>query len=1202
MEMKWTTEQSKVIELRDRNLLVSAAAGSGKTAVLVQRIIEKITDKSKPVDIDRILVVTFTKAAAAEMRERISNRIEELREINPDDENLIRQSTLINNAQITTIDSFCSFVVRNHFGEINLDPNFRIGEDGEIKLLEGDVLEECFDLNYSAIDNEAFTSLIDMYADNRSDSAVKDMIMQIYHTSQSNSWPKKWIKSLPDIYKAENEDALTNTDLFKGILIYVNSLIKDYLSSLYAYKDIILLPEGPEAYLSNIEDDIKQLEAISSLNDYSEYYNFFQNISFSKLKNQSLKDAAPEKEKNKNIVQAGRNQIKDAIKEIKNTYFSVPISDILEQVKKLEPIVSELSRLALCYTEMMEEKKRDKRIADFSDVEHFALKVFVDEETGERTATAKEFSRHFDEIMIDEYQDSNQIQEDILCAISGMEDGRYNMFMVGDVKQSIYRFRLARPELFMNKYNTYDSFDSKTQKIDLHQNFRSRAEVLDFSNDIFYKIMQPDLGGVAYDDEAALYLGADYPEVSDMQAELLIIDKNDEDIAEAIDDEDNNTASIEALAVAHKIQSLMKTMQVKDKNSGELRELRLSDIVILFRSRTNCSTFMQVLSDCGIAAYMESQSGYFDAYEVQIVLNMLRILDNPYQDIPMTAVLKSKIVGLDDEELAEIRVRDDKKQFSLLVIEAMEEATEGKLYEFKLLYNQLRGLITDTPIHELISILLEKSAFGQYVAAMPAGDRRALNLSTLLEKAISYEQTSYKGLYHFIRYIDALNKYEVDMGEAETLGENEDVVRLMTIHKSKGLEFPVVFVSGLGKKFNMRDSQGALVLHTDLGLGIEEISGNPKIRRKSIIKNEIANQITQESLGEELRVLYVALTRAKEKLILTGCINNAKESISKYTGNTRKGQPISFAQRAQKNGYLGWIIPAMLSYPDKYVLNFVSGMDMASKEAENMAKLTLDRSELENKISSANDKLIEEIKDGFNFNYEHLADTNKKSKYSVSEYKHAYMDVFDKKENSDSEKMFESEKEHFIPSFVEKAGVWQAGEYVSPGALRGTAVHRVMECLEFKKILELDLNDENCIDEYIQSQFDMMLDEKLISEDIKNLVPASMIKNFIKNPIAIRMAKADSKGLLINEKPFVMKYDNVLVQGIIDVFWFEDDQIVLLDYKTDNVSDKKELEKYKVQLELYADALAKAFSSSDKSVTISERLIYSFKFKEVISI
>ena len=1204
--MKWTSEQQNVIDFRDRNILVSAAAGSGKTAVLVERIIKRITDKEHPLDIDRLLVVTFTKVAAAEMRERIGNAIEKLLEEYPEDENLRKQSTLIHNAQITTIDSFCLFVVRGAFEEIQLDPNFRIADTGEIRLLEMDVLNDLFEQEYERA-SEDFLKLVDAYSDKRSNKAVKDMVSKIYHQSSSSPWPKEWISALAAPYLVETKEELLATDMMKGIFTYVKNLLLEMLEKICGLRQLALATEGLQKYAETLEKDLDLFEGLEEIETYEELEAFCTKLEFGRM-------AAVTKfqgdEQKKEAVAKGRTAIKDDVKNIRERYFSMPIEQLVKQLQRMRGIAEELVRLSLLYLQAMDEKKAEKHIMDFSDIEHAALRILVGEETKELRPTAIEFKKHFDEIMIDEYQDSNQVQEEILCAISGESEGRYNMFMVGDVKQSIYRFRLARPELFMEKFATYDLTESKKQRIDLHKNFRSREEVLDFTNDIFYKIMAEDLGNVTYDKEAALYYGASYAKSEDMKAEVLLYEKNYDAEDEARDhleamtngrsgDADTDTLGtrqIEARMIAGRIHELKETLKITDKETGEFRPLRNSDIVILLRSLQGWGNdFAAVLGDCGIPAHVSTSTGYFSAVEVQTILSFLKILDNPYQDIPMAAVLKSAIVGLDNEELAEISLTEECHSFAEAALKQMAEATEGKLYHFHQLYQKLRKRVSDTPIHLLIDMVLENTGYGDYVKALPAGSQRKANLDMLVEKAIVYEKTSYKGLFHFVRYIDQLQKYEVDFGEADVTGENEDVVRIMTIHKSKGLEFPVVFVSGLAKNFNEMDSREKMTVHPDMGLGLDEIQHNPRTKRKCLIRSEIADRIRRDNLGEELRVLYVALTRAKEKLILTGVIKNQEDLYKKHTGMILEGKTLSFGQRNKAKSYLDWVAPAILSYPDKYRFTFVNATDLVLKEAQNIAQKELSKEALMAKIQAADEALTEQFKAGFAYEYPYKQEAGRKSKYSVSELKHASMvENYDRMEG-------EVEIPEFLMNEREVHVTLAAGENL--GALRGTAVHRIMECLDFKKLLAIDMTSRKEVWEFLDLEIARMLEKKLLTEEMERLIYRNSIIDFLMTPIALRMAQADARGDLYKEKPFVMDYEGVLLQGIIDVFWLEEGKIVLMDYKTDRVKAAEELiARYATQLELYAEALCKVFSTKDRQIEKTDNLIYSFALNDTISV
>lgn len=1210
MDVKWTSEQKKVIDLRDRDILVSAAAGSGKTAVLVERIVNRICVDNPPVDIDRMLVVTFTKAAAAEMRERVSRAIDSLKEQKPDDENLQRQSTLVHNALITTIDSFCLFVVQNNFAQLNLDPDFRIGDQAELKLMLKDALAQVFEDNYAREDNEEFINLIDTYSKGRNDSAVRQMVEDIYYKAGSSSWPRKWMNSLLRLYDIKSAKQLEDSEIIKEIVDYSRVLLEEAVQELTMAKDLASATPGLEKYALTLSEDIALFDGMADVTGYVGMQEFLNKISFGRIAVIRKFDGD---EKKKERVKSMRDATKKKVDGIKQKYFGMSIELMYEQLERQRPFVKELIRLSLEFYDAMEAVKTRKRVFDFSDIEHFALRILVDEQTLEPTETAREFSKHFEEIMIDEYQDSNQVQEDILTAISREHQGVGNMFMVGDVKQSIYRFRMARPELFMEKYNTYTSDDSAHQRIDLHKNFRSRNEVLDFTNDIFYKIMAADLGNVQYDDDAALYPGASYPKET-MRPELLLVDYKDEDLSEIIEDK----VQIEALLIANRIRSLMENGMVTDKKTGQLRAVQYRDIVILSRSvATWGNTVAAVLKDCDIPAHVESNTGYFSSYEIQVILSMLRILDNPLQDIPMAAVLASPIVGMDDEELAQIRSAFKGVSFAQAALSAMagEDGYEDeKLKAFALVFERLRGAVADTPIHELLYRMLDETGFYRYASAMPAGKRRRQNIDMLIEMAAAYEKTSYKGLFHFVRYIDIQQKYEIDYGEADTAGENDDVVRIMTIHKSKGLEFPVVFVSGLGKGFNTQDTKSDLVIHEKLGLGLVEKTKSPRTKRPSLIRNEIESRIKRENLGEELRVLYVALTRAKEKIILTGGLSNAQKSFEKYRGNVNANQPISFGQREGAGCYLDWVIPAMLSYPDKYTVSTVDATEFAARTAMDMAANDISKAQLIGHISAADETKAKELAEEFDFEYAYASDITKKSKYSVSELKHDSMvEKYDSTEReAECPKFLLEEKETYVPDFArddEAGGASNESKEpknaagVNQGALRGTAVHRVMECLDFKSLCDIDTKDHVAVSAFVKKSMDEMLKKGLITDDMYRLTRPKLIEQFISSDVAARMAQADKRGDLYKEKPFVMDYEGVLVQGIIDVFWLENDKIVLLDYKTDRVNAAKELiDRYSTQLKLYADALGRIFSTDGKSIQADERLIYSFRLQQTIVI
>ena len=1266
MGVSWTTEQQQVIDLRNRNILVSAAAGSGKTAVLVERIVKIITDKNHPVDIDHLLIVTFTNAAAAEMRERIGNAIEKALDEQPGNEHLLRQLTLIHNAQITTIDSFCLYVVRNHFHEINLEPNFRIGDEGELKLLREDVLGRVLEQNYEE-PSEAFSDFVEGYASGRTDAALNEMILQLYEFSRSYPWPEKWLDSFVGIYRIENREELDRAEWLAPLTQNIRFVLKDCEQLLRQALAVTQQDDGPDMYEKAVRSDLEKYESLSKLTSFCELSGALSDIKYDRLASSRGFEGDPDKLE---LVKSLREQAKDVVKKLCRQYFFCSPEMMIGQLERTEPMLEEVVRLTKQFADEFAAAKRRKNLVDFHDVEHFALQILVDEETEKAKKTAEEFRDTFEEIMIDEYQDSNEVQETLLCSISREERGENNIFMVGDVKQSIYRFRLARPELFMKKYDSYSLEESTTQRIDLHKNFRSRAEVLTCTNDIFYKIMVRSLGNVEYDAEAALYPGASYPVSADFTPEILLAGSNDELLE---DTELSDKKTLEAKIVAEEIRHLMKTQPVTDKATGELRAARYSDIVILLRSLSGwADSLVEVLNGNGIPAHTVSSTGYFSTVEVQTVLSMLRLLDNPRQDIPMAAVLRSPMAGLTDEELAVLRLEDGSVPFHEAVLELaeglyeedgqkeisdseadseadqkqgrnadgkkeddIETTAHRKLLKFYKKYRQLRQLVPDTPIHELIEIILRETGYGHYVAAMPAGSRRTANLNMLLEKAAAYEKTSYKGLFHFVRYIDELQKYDVDFGEADMVGENEDVVRIMSIHKSKGLEFPIVIVSGMGKNFNKQDTRSKMVLHPELGIGLDYMDGKKRIKSPTIAKKAIAKQIELENLGEELRVLYVALTRAKEKLILTGTLKDAAEKLEFYRqqANLSKAadRPLSYLTREGASGYLDWILPAVLSYGDKYQVRIVEAAELVLDEVENQLEQNEDLTERIEEIEAADTQLVGQLKQRFLQRYPYQVDVLRKNKYSVSELKHRAM-----------RERFEAEQEETVPAFLEEPvtptiplfiqreeSVEQ--ETANRGALRGTAVHRVMECYDFAS------------EKSVQEQMEAMEKEEKITADMRALVKEQTVADFVSSETGKRMALAQRGGALYREKPFVMGFteeelenygfgadsntdsceniykktdsdqekeeqkrirheeDLTLIQGIIDVFWIEKDGIVLLDYKTDRVQQAKELiDRYETQLKLYADALERVFGA--RKLKVKEILIYSFSLEQLITL
>ena len=952
--------------------------------------------------------------------------------------------------------------------------------------------------------------------------------------------------------------------------------------------------------------DVELMEELLSCSTYQDFYEELGKCKFATLGRAKDYIGSPEKQEQ---VKTERKKLKDGIGKLKSDCFALTFQEILEQLILVQPSAEALAEVTERFIDAFTERKQDKNLVDFSDLEHFALEILVEEETGKPTETAKEFQNAYEEIMIDEYQDSNYVQETILRAISREVVGQNNLFMVGDVKQSIYRFRLARPELFMEKFDTYETTDAPCQRIDLHKNFRSRDTVLTFTNDIFYQIMKRNLGGVDYTDEAALYCGADYPagekeDAFDSEILLTTTQELEEGTKQQISKQE-----LEAKLIADRIRKMVGKEEVVDEETGEFRKVRYGDIVILLRSLSEwADLFAEVLNANGIPAHTVSRTGYFSTLEIRTVLNYLRILDNPRQDIPLAAVLKSPMAGLSDEQLARLRLLAEDKPYHQCVkmfLEAEEELTEkestadedmrAKLKRFSETYKKLRRQTMDIPMHELLQKVLKETGYARYASALPAGRQRLANLHMLSEKAIAYEKTSYRGLYHFIRYIDELQKYDVDFGEAELVGENEDAVNIMSIHKSKGLEFPVCFVSGMGKSFNKQDSRSKMILHPNLGVGLDIIEEDRRIKVPAFFKKVIARQTELESLGEELRVLYVAFTRAKEKLIITGYIKDEEmlQQIREiYCGSNRKA--LNFKERAEAKTFLEWILPAAAASGSWDKVSYVTPWSMLEDEAAHQITEHVSLRQRVQQAEEVSDTLYEKIKEQLSYQYPHPDAIHLVTKYSVSELKHRAMRELAAKEEEDvTPKFLEEVSTPYVPAFMEgKAEVNQ-------GALRGTAMHRLMECYDFTKM-------PDCSDEFaenIKKQLTGLVQMGKVSEDMQKLIRIPSVELFLKSQLAPRMKAAAMRDDLFREKPFVMgnhemEEEMVLIQGIIDVFWVEEDGIVLLDYKTDRVDSATRLrDMYKEQLDLYAEALERIFR-----LPVKEKYLYSFRLNQAIEV
>ncbi len=1203
LSVAWTEEQKKVITVRNKNVLVSAAAGSGKTAVLVERILSLVCgegEKESPLDVDRLLVVTFTKAAAAEMRERVGLALEQRLEKDPQNEHLQKQQTLIHNAQITTIHSFCQYVIRNYFHQIDLDPSFRIGDEGELRLLKGDVIKELLEEHY-AQESPEFTELVETYATGKSDAPLEDLVLQLYEAAVSYPYPKRWLEQCKETYRDVKEETVCGSSWMKFLLELAAQTFSDLKQETENMIRICRLPGGPYMYEGALQSDLTQAESLLSCSGYEEIRQGLSGLSFARLS--PKKDADVEEEK-KEMVKAFRDGMKKSLKDMKEKYFSLPIEGVCGLMEKASSPTGTLLDLAAEFSDRYQEKKRLKNLADFSDLEHLALEILVEdvqEEGGKMriipSDAAKELSGRYAHIMIDEYQDSNLIQEIILNSVSKGQ-GKPNVFMVGDVKQSIYRFRLARPELFMEKYQSYPRTDDADEiRIDLHRNFRSRQEVLEGANSVFGRLMTEAVGGIRYDSEAALYPGASMPEEEgkEKKPEFLLLEKDasGKDASEKEEDSAKTDRELEAQAAAERIRELLETEKVWDKDTKEFRPVRRSDIVILLRSLTGWGdVFARVLTAEGIPAHTESRTGYFTTIEIATLLNILRITDNSRQDIPLAAVMKSMIGGFSDADLAKIRSGFSGKHFFAACMRYREEGGDGELKErlnrFYEKIGKYRRLAQFLSIHELIEEILSDTGYGDYLKAQPGGAQRSANVRMLVEKALAFEKTSYRGLFHFVRYIEQLQTYQEDFGEAGILGENEDAVRIMTIHKSKGLEFPVVIAAGMGKSFNRQDSRSRVVIHPDLGVGVDWVDTKRRTKTPTLPKRVLQKALDMEMLGEELRVLYVAFTRAKEKLIVLGSAGKLDDRIQK-TEAERGRETLSFRTLSSAGNYLDWLLPAICSHQDSpFQIKRLTPKEEAAQAVERQLYYEAEKERLlaQENFPAEDEEYARALEERLSFEYPYQEEADLRGKLSVSELKRS------DQEEEEGEVLYpEEEIVPYIPAFMQETKPLGA-------AARGTAYHRALECLDFQGLYH---------SERVREELARLVEEGRMTKEQEKAVRPYDIYVFAQSALAKRMTKARKQKAFFTEQPFVIRIpanelyperksrEPILVQGIIDAYFYEenengDREIVITDYKTDYVKTEEELlERYKKQLDYYGLALERL-----TGLRVREKLIYSF--------
>lgn len=1259
-EVKWTTEQLQAIEEKDSNILVAAAAGSGKTAVLVERIIHKIIDEK--IDIDKMLVVTFTNAAASEMRERILEAIYEKLEKEPTNAHLQKQITLLNKASICTIHSFGLDVIRNQFYELDLPSNFKIADTTEIDLLKQEVLDDLFEQKYSE-NNEDFITLLETYTQYRGDEPLQELILSIYRFIQSSPFPEKWIKEKIESFNVEKLEDFSETLWGKVILEEIKQELQDCLFRLENISKSLAKYEECGKFYQVINEDIIQIKDIlKNTNSWDETYRSVNELKFSKWPvdkkvTLDIKDEAKEiRDKVKKIIQ------EKVVGLIRNS-----TSEVEKDFQKIYPTLQKLCNIVLEFSSQFAEKKREKNCIDFNDIEHFALKILLDE-NGNKTTIAKKYEDRFQEIAIDEYQDSNLVQEAILNSISKGN----NIFMVGDVKQSIYKFRQARPELFLQKYENYKSKEeieklasNKSQKenlkIQLFRNFRSRNNILDITNIVFELIMSKNLGDIDYNETEYLNYGANYPDPEEVNkqyagiAELAIINMKENETIMALKQETENDDSkieesqnndiqdeerieddvLEARFVANKIQELLQSgYMVYEKKKG-YRPIQPKDIVILLRATSTLAPiYEKELTEIDLPVFSDSSTSYLDSVEIETILSVLKLIDNPMQDIPLVVVLRSSIGNFTDNELITIRLTDRNCNFYEALIKtriSCEEPLKSKIEELLEKLEKWRKQSEYLPLNELIWQIYLDTGYYQYVGLLPNGAMRQANLKTLFEKAKQYETASFKGLFYFIQFIEKLKKQNGDLSSAKLIGENSNVIRIMSIHKSKGLEFPVVFLCNTHKKFNLQDLNDVILLDQDLGFGPTAIDIDKKIKYSTSAKQAISLKVRQEILSEEERILYVALTRAKEKLVITGRSKDLEKALQE------KEKTLSMYPEAEQFKIDSNVIRKCTSYLDwlEYVYLFCQKRDITLKGKQlnvsdvielktyNKQDLVKDLQKqekqeektIEERIMEEVDKQkdIQDVKEILEWKYKYEIDTKLPTKTSVSKLKQEqklklpslndntnWEDNLQELENINEENKNEisvTDKEVELPTL--KSLEDKENNKLTP-AQKGTLIHLCIQKIDEKKDYQIK-DIEQLINELVEKEIITLAEASAIDVNLiygytqsklfKELKQAKEVHK--EQPFYINIPAKE----VFQEAKDVDSNKNILVQGIIDLYYIDQrNEIHLIDFKTDHVISGKEseiLQKYQIQLDIYRRAIEQALN---KKVSTSQICLANYNY------
>lgn len=1305
--MDWTKDQQTIIDRRTGTLLVSAAAGSGKTAVLVQRILEWIVRDRK--NIDEFLVVTFTKAAAGQMKSKIRKALEDLQEQYPGDEHIIRQLSLIHRANIMTIDSFCKSIFNEHFHLLKLDPSMRIMDEPEGVLMQEDVLERVLEQAYEK-QAEAMQELHGYMNDVRSNAAIVELIKSIHNQAVSFPYPMVWYENALQDAQAVTEETVNQTAWMQLLLQEIQSLLADAADiPMQVYREYQSIgaeynPKNYEKYAAYFYEECNLVDQVMKAEGYAEMQRALSDTERSVSRFSWKNTKVPEDHA---IAEAWQTYAE--VKKEAKKYVKAPLSEMLAHQQNVSPVLQTILTLGRTFTQEYTLEKQKKNCMDFPDVEHYALQILTDEqEDGSHAPSeaAMQLRDSYVEIMIDEYQDSNDLQEAILTSIAKRTEHELcNMFMVGDIKQSIYKFRMARPILFQTKYESFDGdlvTEGAQKKVELRQNFRSREEVLNSVNLLFYQIMRKSLGGIDYNPAVALCPGRDFPKIPsggawygsdqgrvNLRTEILLVDAVTDwnslegkplksDISEKgkpqepdisgidVDHEEEDSVeemTLEARVIAQKILELCDRehpFPIWDDKNQRYRPCTYRDIVILLRTgKTITEEYRQVLMEAGIPVYAESGKGYFDSVEVKNILNMLSVIDNARDDIALTGVLRGPMVGLKEEQLAKIRCESrDRSMWDAIqiyssygndgAIVTVDREILQKLRQFLAHLSVWKEKKTYCTIRELILDILHETGYYIYLSAMPHGNIRQANIHKLIEKATAYETTSYRGLFDFLRYIERVRTADQDFGEASVLGANDDLVQIMTIHKSKGLEFPVVILGGCGKQFNEMDTRKPVFVDADAYLAVNDMNLRRHYYERTEKRECLKRHVIEENLAEEMRILYVAMTRAQEKLVLVGSVKSrlAKKEEYQMIGsryymqeqssenptaydNTRNVGKISKAKLLKCKSYLAWLVEG-ICHMQNHNINMdcmeyrIITPDMLDWQVEAEIERSYQASVVwqERVQYSSTEEDEQELRRRFGWRYDHMDAATRKGKLSVSEIKKMSQIVDDMEMEVDEIESVRPEniadmrdrvdrnrpvpKEDRMMNNLRSKGGRKGSltEKVSEGAAYGTLVHLVMEKIAFTKIA--------CTGD-VQQELENMVQLGILTEEEKEIVPAEKIYKMLTSSLGQRMTEADRQGRLYKERQFVIgmpmkevypdtdEEDLELIQGIIDAYFEEDGDYVLMDYKTDRVSEEQGAEelihKYHAQLEYYKRTLEQLTGK-----TVKEVYIYSFALDKVISL